>query len=33
MFTDDQELTPTGFKQSMVNLRKLWIPVLEKIEQ
>jgi tripartite-type tricarboxylate transporter receptor subunit TctC len=33
MFTDEQELTPNGFKQSMVNLRKLWIPVLEKIEQ
>jgi tripartite-type tricarboxylate transporter receptor subunit TctC len=33
MFTDDQELTPNGFKQSMVNLRKLWIPVLEKIDQ
>lgn len=33
MFTDNQELTPNGFKQSMVNLRKLWIPVLEKIEQ
>ena len=32
MFADDRELTPLGFKDSMLNLRKQWVPVLEKLE-
>jgi tripartite-type tricarboxylate transporter receptor subunit TctC len=31
MFADEQELTPDGFKRSMTDLRKLWIPVLENL--
>ena len=31
MFTDAKEHTPEGFKNSMNQLRKQWIPVLEKI--
>jgi hypothetical protein len=31
MFADERELTPDGFKRSMTDLRKLWVPVLEKL--
>lgn len=33
MFTDDRELTPDGFKHSMADLRKQWIPVLTNLEK
>jgi tripartite-type tricarboxylate transporter receptor subunit TctC len=33
MFYDEKELTPEGFKRSMVELRKQWIPVLDKLSQ
>jgi tripartite-type tricarboxylate transporter receptor subunit TctC len=32
MFVDERELTPDGFKRSMSDLRKLWVPVLEKLD-
>jgi tripartite-type tricarboxylate transporter receptor subunit TctC len=32
MFVDERELTPDGFKRSMADLRKLWVPVLEKLD-
>ena len=31
MFTDERELTPLGFKNSMMQLRKQWIPVISKL--
>jgi hypothetical protein len=31
MFADEKELTPLGFKRSMTDLRKQWIPVIEKL--
>lgn len=31
MFTDSREHTPEGFKNSMMHLRKQWVPILEKI--
>jgi tripartite-type tricarboxylate transporter receptor subunit TctC len=31
MFTDERELTPQGFKNSMMQLRKQWIPVVSKL--
>lgn len=31
MFADERELTPAGFKNSMLQLRKQWIPVISKL--
>lgn len=31
MFSDAKELTPAGFKNSMMQLRKQWIPVISKL--
>jgi tripartite-type tricarboxylate transporter receptor subunit TctC len=31
MFTDENELTPAGFKENMLRLRKQWIPIIEKM--
>lgn len=31
MFVDEKEHTPEGFKSSMMQLRKQWIPILDKI--
>jgi tripartite-type tricarboxylate transporter receptor subunit TctC len=31
MFIDERELTPQGFKNSMMQLRKQWIPVISKL--
>ena len=33
MFVDEKELTPDGFKRSMADLRKQWIPVLSSLEK
>lgn len=30
MFYDPKELTPAGFKESMMSLRKQWVPILEQ---
>lgn len=32
MFYDERELTPEGFKSSMMQLRKQWIPILENFK-
>ena len=31
MFIDERELTPLGFKESMSQLRKQWVPVLQNL--
>lgn len=31
MFSDERELNPAGFKNSMMQLRKQWIPVISKL--
>jgi tripartite-type tricarboxylate transporter receptor subunit TctC len=31
MFTDERELTPSGFKKSMADLRNLWVTVLKNL--
>jgi tripartite-type tricarboxylate transporter receptor subunit TctC len=32
MFVDEKELTPLGFKNSMGDLRKQWVPIVEKFK-
>jgi len=32
MFSDSRELTPAGFKNSMMQLRRQWVPILDKLE-
>jgi tripartite-type tricarboxylate transporter receptor subunit TctC len=32
MFMDDRDLTPEGFKQNMLSLRKSWLPIAQKMD-
>jgi tripartite-type tricarboxylate transporter receptor subunit TctC len=32
MFVEERELTPEGYKQSMMNLRKIWLPIAQKMD-
>jgi hypothetical protein len=32
MFSDARELTPVGFKNSMMQLRRQWVPILDKLD-
>ena len=32
MFVEERELTPEGYKQSMSDLRRIWLPIAEKMD-
>jgi tripartite-type tricarboxylate transporter receptor subunit TctC len=32
MFVDDRELTPEGYRKSMLELRRIWLPIAEKMD-
>ena len=32
MFVEERELTPEGYKRSMLDLRRVWLPIAEKMD-